>query len=143
MSQENVEIVKRAVASVNQRDIDGYLACCTEDVQLITPIADVAGAYDGREGIRRFFADIADTVPDFKITIERLEAVGANPGLGPHASDRNRASEWHSDRGGHRERLRPCGRQDQGHPNLRRPQSGPRSRRAVGVGDVAGERRTG
>jgi ketosteroid isomerase-like protein len=78
MSQENVELVKRAVASVNQRDIDGYLACCTEDVQLITPIADVAGVYDGREGIRRFFADIADTGPDFKITIERLEAVGAN-----------------------------------------------------------------
>jgi SnoaL-like domain len=57
---------------------NGYLACCTGDVQLITPIADVAGAYDGREGIRRFFADIADTAPDFKITIERLEAVGAN-----------------------------------------------------------------
>ena len=60
MSQENVELVKRAVASVNQRDIDGYLACCTEDVQLITPIADVSGAYDGRDGIRRFFADIAE-----------------------------------------------------------------------------------
>jgi hypothetical protein len=76
MSQENVEVVKRAVAAVNQRDIHGYLACCTEDVQLITPIAEVAGAYDGREGIRRFFADIADTGPDFKITIERLQAVG-------------------------------------------------------------------
>ena len=78
ISEENVELVKRAVASVNQRDIDGYLACCTEDVQLITPLADVDGAYDGREGIRRFFADIADTGPDFKITIERLEEVGPN-----------------------------------------------------------------
>ncbi len=78
MSQENVELVKRAVAFVNQRDIDGYLACCTEDVQLVTPVTDVAGAYEGREGIRRFFADIADTGPDFKLTIERLEAVGPN-----------------------------------------------------------------
>ena len=26
MSQENVEIVRRAVAAINQRDIDGYLA---------------------------------------------------------------------------------------------------------------------
>ena len=41
MSQENVEMVKRAVAAINQRDIDGYLACCTEDVQLVTPVADV------------------------------------------------------------------------------------------------------
>jgi ketosteroid isomerase-like protein len=55
MSQENVKIVKRAVAAVNQRNIDGYLACCTEDVRLVTPVADVAGAYDGPNGIRRFF----------------------------------------------------------------------------------------
>ena len=57
----------------------------------------------------------------------------AKPGLGPHARDRNLSSEWHSERDGHRQRLRPCGRQDQVDPNLRRPQSGPRSRRAAGV----------
>jgi hypothetical protein len=77
MSQENVEIVERAVAAINQRDIDGYLACCTDDVELITPVSDIAGAYDGPDGIRRFFADIADTNPDFNLAFERLEAVGA------------------------------------------------------------------
>ena len=82
MSQENVQLVKRAVACVNQRDIDGYLACCTEDVQLITPTAEVAGAYDGPEGIGRFFADIADASPDFKIVIESLEAVGPDRVMG-------------------------------------------------------------
>ena len=76
MSQENVEIVKRAIAAVNERDIDAYLACCTKDVQLITPIAEVAGSYDGPDGIRRFFTDIGDAGPDFKITIEHLEAIG-------------------------------------------------------------------
>ena len=76
MSGENVELVKRAVAAVNQRDIDGYLACCTKDVQLITPIAEVAGSYNGPDGIRRFFTDIGDAGPDFKITIEHLEAIG-------------------------------------------------------------------
>ena len=39
MRRENVETVKRAVAAINQRDIDGYLACCTEDVRLITRAA--------------------------------------------------------------------------------------------------------
>ena len=76
MSQENVEVVKRAVEAINQRDIDGYLACCTKDVQLITPIAELAGSYDGPDGIRRFFTDIGDAGPDFKITIEHLEAIG-------------------------------------------------------------------
>jgi ketosteroid isomerase-like protein len=82
MSQENVEIVKRAVAAINQRDIEGYLACCTDDVQLTTPTVEVGGTYDGPDGIRRFFTDIADASPDFKIVIESLEAVGADRVLG-------------------------------------------------------------
>ena len=82
MSQENLQVVKRAVEAINRRDIDGYLAWCTEDVQLVTPVADVAGAYDGPDGIRRFFTDIADASPDFKIVIESLEAVGPDRVLG-------------------------------------------------------------
>ena len=82
MSQENVEVVKRAVGAINRRDIDGYLACCTEGVQLVTPVAEVGGAYDGPEGIRRFFTDIGDAAPDFKIVIESLEAVGPDRVLG-------------------------------------------------------------
>jgi len=76
MSQENVEMVRRAVAAVNRRDIEAYLACCTDDVQLSTPLADVAGVYEGPDGIRRFFADVGDTGPDFQLTIERVEAIG-------------------------------------------------------------------
>jgi ketosteroid isomerase-like protein len=78
MSQENVEVVKRAIAAVNERDVDGYLSCCTNDVQLSTPVAAVAGVYEGSDGIRRFFADLGDTTPDFKITTEHLEAVGTD-----------------------------------------------------------------
>jgi ketosteroid isomerase-like protein len=93
MSQENVEVVKSAVEAVNQRDIDGYLACCTEDVQLITPIAEVAGAYNGPDGIRRFFTDIADASPDFKIVIERVEVVGPDRVLAfMHVTGTGRAS---------------------------------------------------
>jgi ketosteroid isomerase-like protein len=74
MSQENVEIVRRAVAAINDRDLDGYMACCSEDVQLCTPL--VAGLYEGREGIKRWFSDIEDAAPDFRIDIQRAEAVG-------------------------------------------------------------------
>ena len=77
MSQENVKVVERAVAAVNERDIDAYLSCCTDDVELSTPLADIGGVYDGPDGIRRFFADLADTSPDFRISIERLEPVSA------------------------------------------------------------------
>jgi hypothetical protein len=36
----------------------------------------VAGVYEGSDGIRRFFADVGDTGPDFHLAIERVEAIG-------------------------------------------------------------------
>jgi ketosteroid isomerase-like protein len=76
VSQENVETVKRAVAAVNARDIDRYLDCCTEDIELhVAAFAAVGGVYSGRDGIRRFWTDIADTAPDFRLEIERLEQI--------------------------------------------------------------------
>jgi len=77
MPEENVETVARAITAINQRDIDGYLACCTENIELRTPVSPVAGAYEGAVGIRRFFADIEDAGPDFRLDLERLEAVGS------------------------------------------------------------------
>jgi ketosteroid isomerase-like protein len=77
MSEENVEIVKRAVAALNERDIDRYLAGCTEDIEVRTPLAPVSGVYKGPDDVRRYFADIQDTSPDFRLELERVEAIGA------------------------------------------------------------------
>jgi ketosteroid isomerase-like protein len=61
MSQENVETVRRAIAAINARNIDAYLACCAENVELL--IAESVGAeYLGADGIRRFFTDIEDAL---------------------------------------------------------------------------------
>jgi|SRR5271165_154572 len=78
MSQENVEVVTRAIAAINARDIDGYLACCTEDVVLRTPLAEITGVYEGADGIKRFLVDVEDAAPDFRIDAERVESVGAS-----------------------------------------------------------------
>ena len=75
MSQENVELVERAVAAINARDIEGYLACCTENVKLETPMAAVGGVYEGIDGIRRYFADIEDAAPDFRIELDGVQGV--------------------------------------------------------------------
>jgi ketosteroid isomerase-like protein len=77
MSQENVETVERAIAAVNARDLDGYLACCTENVELlVTPFATLGAEYVGADGIRRFLADIEDAGPDFRIDVQSVQAVG-------------------------------------------------------------------
>ena len=43
MSQESMETVKRAIAAVNERDVEGYLCCCTKDIELSTPAARIGG----------------------------------------------------------------------------------------------------
>ena len=39
MSQEDAQTVRHAIAAINARDIDAYLACCTENVELLLPMA--------------------------------------------------------------------------------------------------------
>jgi ketosteroid isomerase-like protein len=77
MLQENVRLVERAIAAINARDIEGYRACCTEDVKLETPMAAVVGVYEGIDGIRRFLTDVEDAARDFRIEIDGVEEVGS------------------------------------------------------------------
>jgi ketosteroid isomerase-like protein len=79
MSQENVETVGRAIAAINARDIDAYLACCTENVELLTPMA--GAEYLGADGIKRFLTDIEDIGPDFRIEVQRVQAIGDSNAL--------------------------------------------------------------
>ena len=66
--------VGRAIAAINARDIDAYLACCTENVELLLPMA--GAEYLGADGIRRFFTDIEDIGPDLRIEVQRVQAIG-------------------------------------------------------------------
>ncbi len=75
MSQENAETVERAIAAINERDIEGYLACCTENVKLETPMDAVGGVYEGIDGIGRFFTDIEEAAPDFRIELDGVEEI--------------------------------------------------------------------
>jgi ketosteroid isomerase-like protein len=74
MSHENVETVRRALAALNARDIDAYLACCTENVELLMPLA--GAQYLGADGIKRFFIDIEDIGPDLRLEPHRVQAIG-------------------------------------------------------------------
>jgi ketosteroid isomerase-like protein len=92
MSQENVEIVERAVAAINQRDIAGYLACCTDDVKLIwiTPTTDVAGAsYEGADGIRHFFERLEALGTDRVVAFMQLTGSGRASGIPTDAETAN------------------------------------------------------
>ncbi len=76
MSQENVEIVRRVIAAVNARDIDSYLALCTPDVEMVSPVAALEGADRGADAIRHYFAMLAEATSEFSLEVERIDGVG-------------------------------------------------------------------
>ncbi len=78
MAHENVEVVKRAIAALNARDIEACLARCTPDYELTRRWAAVAGVYKGPAGIRRFSAAVEDAAPNFHLELKSIRAVGAN-----------------------------------------------------------------
>ena len=52
MSQENVELVKRAIDAFNRRDVDGIVECVNPDVEWFPamPVTFGGGAFRGPEG---------------------------------------------------------------------------------------------
>ena len=61
MSEENVEVLKRAVDAYNRRDLDAFLSICAEDIEWHPFLhSGLEGPpYRGHDGIREWFADTA------------------------------------------------------------------------------------
>ena len=82
MSQENVEVVKRAIAAINERDVDAYLALCAPDFELINPVAPLEGSNRGEQGVRTFFNALSEAAAVFELEVERLESLDDHRVLG-------------------------------------------------------------
>jgi ketosteroid isomerase-like protein len=82
MSRENLELVRTAAAALGRGDVEAYLACCTDDVELTTVTAGVDGAHQGADGVRRLFSDTRENVSDFRLDLEELEALGPDRVVG-------------------------------------------------------------
>jgi hypothetical protein len=78
MSEQNVEIVRRAITAINERDVDAYLALCNSDFELINPVARIEGSNRGEEGIRAFFEGINEAARRFEIEVQRLQPLDDN-----------------------------------------------------------------
>ena len=70
---------------VNERDIDGYLACCTEDIELHGPLPEVTGVYDGPEGRSGGSSPTSATpLQPSTLDLERVEAIARGSGYRVH-----------------------------------------------------------
>jgi ketosteroid isomerase-like protein len=65
MSQENVELHRRAIEAFNAHDVEAFIALCDPSVEANSVFAAVGdGVYRGHDGLRRFFSDAGDAWGD-------------------------------------------------------------------------------
>jgi ketosteroid isomerase-like protein len=65
MSQENAELARRSIDMFNRRDLDGFLALQAENVTADPLLAAVEGGYHGPDGVRQWWKNLLETIPDF------------------------------------------------------------------------------
>ena len=71
MSDEKIELVRRAYGAFNRGDIDGALAVCASDFKYTTSgaIPGVTETYRGPEGFKRFVGWLLDQFDDVQFEI--------------------------------------------------------------------------
>jgi ketosteroid isomerase-like protein len=75
MSQANVEVVRRALAALDRRDLEAYLEVASPQIELITPASPLQGPITGHEGIRKFFREIWSFSETSEFQVEEIRAV--------------------------------------------------------------------
>lgn len=86
-----IEIVKRFVLAINQRDVDGLFALMSSDHRLIDGGGDI---YTGSKKLREAWSAYFKMFPDYKIVVEESFSSGDSVGLfgtaeGTYAPDGN------------------------------------------------------
>ena len=78
MSEENVELLHRAIAAFNRRDLDGYLALQDSGVEF-TPYeraVEGLGPYRGHAGIRTWWEESFAALPDLSSELFEVRDLG-------------------------------------------------------------------
>jgi ketosteroid isomerase-like protein len=77
MSQENLEIVQRAMDAYNARDLTTYLAGISESIRFQSRFSAVDRVvYHGHADMRRYFANLDEVWSRYEMQLERMVPAG-------------------------------------------------------------------
>ena len=78
MSQQNVEILRRALQAFNRGDEEDWLAAWHADAELydFTELPDIPQPYRGHEGVRHWAANVRSVLGDFRMDPQALTGIG-------------------------------------------------------------------
>jgi SnoaL-like domain len=69
MADRVLELYRHAYDLFNQRDWDGFLSLMDEDVEVESRLVAMEGAYRGHEGLRRWWDDVFEVLPDYRVEV--------------------------------------------------------------------------
>ena len=76
MSRENVDLALRLYELFNRRDLDAVLALMHDEVEIEPRLGALEGDYRGHEGVRRWWSNLLDSLPDYTAEVEELHDLG-------------------------------------------------------------------
>jgi ketosteroid isomerase-like protein len=78
MSQANVEVAKRGMDPLNQRDVDTLSDLCTLDIELLPAMSGAVdgGSLRGRDGVETLLADIREAWEEQRLIADEFRDLG-------------------------------------------------------------------
>ena len=134
MSQENVEVFKRAFDAINRRDADALVSELDPEVEWHGAILMAMGGkqtlYRGHEGVREWLRDLYETLSEFHADYPEIRDLGDRTVAIGRVRARGTASEAEIE-SPHGMVVEFQERKGNSDSNLPRPRRSPRSRRAA------------
>jgi hypothetical protein len=74
----NVELLRRALEAINARDLDTLIALSDPEIEFTTLLLQIEGGgpYRGHEGLRKWWHDLLEVFPDYRIEMDGVREVG-------------------------------------------------------------------
>ena len=71
MSQENVDLARRAYEALNRRDFDAFIGLTDAEVEFTTRFIEMEGDayYRGHDGVREWWRTLLAVFPDFSVEV--------------------------------------------------------------------------
>ena len=76
MSEETVEQIRRVYDMFNRRDWDAFRRVMDRDIAVESRLVQMEGGYRGYDGLRRWWDQVFETLPDYRIEVQELREVG-------------------------------------------------------------------
>ena len=86
MSQENVEVTRRAYEALRRDDIEGFLAFVDPEVEWHSLVLEVEGTRSGHEGVREWWRAIKTVFPDWNPSLVNVTSHGDRVVIHAHAT---------------------------------------------------------